>query len=82
MILDADTLTTALTPTQPARPRPAVRAIWATVTQASPLRVQLDLDDDPQPYTPITLTAGLAVDDQVLCLLIGGQLVILGTPQT
>ena len=82
MILDADMLTTALTPTQPARVRPAVRAMWATVTQTSPLRVQLDLDDEPQPYTPITLTSGLAVDDQVLCLLIGGQLVILGTPQT
>lgn len=38
---------------------------WATVTDDSPLRVQLDSDDAPLDVTPDTLVPGLVVDDRV-----------------
>lgn len=38
---------------------------WATVTQASPLRIRIDGDPDPLPITPDTLVAGLLVGDRV-----------------
>lgn len=45
-------------------------SIWATVTQASPLRVHLDGDPGPLPLTPDTLVGGLEVANRVLVLLI------------
>jgi hypothetical protein len=38
---------------------------WATVTDDSPLRVQLDGESAPLDVTPDTLVSGLAVDDRV-----------------
>lgn len=38
---------------------------WATVTDDSPLRVQLDSDDAALNITPDTLVAGLAINDRV-----------------
>lgn len=38
---------------------------WATVTQASPLRIKVDGETTALPFTPDTLEAGLAVDDRV-----------------
>lgn len=38
---------------------------WATVTDDSPLRVQLDGEDTPLDVTPDTLIGGLAVNDRV-----------------
>ena len=38
---------------------------WATVTDDSPLRVQLDGEAAPLDVTPDTLVSGLAVDDRV-----------------
>lgn len=38
---------------------------WATVTQASPLRVKLDGEDDPLDITPDSLVGGLAVGQRV-----------------
>ena len=61
-------------------PSAKLAARWALVTTASPLRVQLDGDTAPLPLTPVTLAAGLTAGSRVLCLLIGRQLVVLGTP--
>lgn len=38
---------------------------WATVTQASPLRIKVDGESTALPFTPITLVQGLAVNDRV-----------------
>lgn len=38
---------------------------WATVTDDSPLRVQLDGESAPLDFTPDALVSGLAVDDRV-----------------
>ena len=38
---------------------------WATVTDDSPLRVQLDGEAAPLDITPDTLVSGLAVNDRV-----------------
>ena len=38
----------------------------ATVTQASPLRIRLDGDDEPLPYAPIG-AGGWTVGDRVIC---------------
>jgi hypothetical protein len=51
---------------------------WATVTQASPLRVRLDGDADPLDLTPDTLTTDLLVADRVYCHLAGGRVVVFG----
>ena len=81
MILDAAMLADSITPPEPAgRPAP-VKVIWGMVAGVAPLRIRLDGDDDPQPYTPLTLAAGLTVGVRVVCLLLGGQLIVLGTPQ-
>lgn len=42
---------------------------WATVTQASPLRIKLDGESDPLPFTPDKLVTGLILNDRVLVLL-------------
>jgi len=57
------------------------RFSWATVTQASPLRVRLDGETDPLPMTPSTLVPGLTVGDRVWCQLEGGQVVVIGKNQ-
>lgn len=46
---------------------------WATVTQASPLRVKLDGDDDPIPWTPQSIVSGLVLSDRVLVLLLANN---------
>lgn len=51
---------------------------WATVTQASPLRVRLDGDAAPLDLTPDSLTTGLLVGDRVYCHLAGGRIVVFG----
>lgn len=45
---------------------PVIR--WGTVTQASPLRVQLDGDEDPLTITPQNAAGELRVDSRVLCV--------------
>ena len=57
---------------------PALRTYRGTVTQASPLRVQLDGDSAPLLATPDTVAAPLFTGDRVLCLLIGRALVVAG----
>lgn len=42
---------------------------WATVTQTTPLRIRLDGETDPIPWTPDTLVAGLVLGNRVLVLL-------------
>lgn len=42
---------------------------WATVTQASPLRIQLDVDTAPLPFTPQKVIAAPALNDRVLVLI-------------
>lgn len=62
--------------------------VWATVTQASPLRIQLDTDSAPLPFTPITLVSGLSVSNRVLVLLIASadpktrakRVIVMGKP--
>lgn len=53
---------------------------WATVTDDSPLRIRLDGDSDPLPFTPDSLIdpAALAVDDRVRCELADRRVVIVG----
>lgn len=48
----------------PGRDDPGSRT-WATVTQASPLRIRIDGETDALSVTPDTLVAGLQVDDRV-----------------
>src|SRR5690554_6499074 len=45
---------------------PVIR--WGTVTQASPLRVQLDGDTEPLLFTPQNTVPGLKVGNRVLCV--------------
>jgi hypothetical protein len=59
-----------LVPRNPDRSQPSHR--WATVTATSPLRIRLDGDTDPLPYTPDSLVAGLAVADRVWVQLAAG----------
>lgn len=60
-------------------PAPAdARYIWAVVTQASPLRIQVDGDRTPLGITPDSLVSGLAVDQRVYCQIINRRLVVLG----
>lgn len=53
---------------------------WATVTQASPLRVRLDGLVDPQPTTPQSLVASglLTVGKRVWVQVYGKRLIIIG----
>lgn len=41
---------------------------WAVVTQASPLRIRLDGESDPLPFTPDKICAAPALNDRVLVL--------------
>ena len=60
-------------------PEPLIKPRWGTVTQASPLRVQLDGDTAALPITPTTVVSGLVVGSRVWCVLTGKQLVIVGS---
>lgn len=68
---------------------PSDKHDWATVTDDDPLRIQLDSDSVPLPFTPDTMVGGLVVNDRVLVLLMtnnsptfkGRRVVILGKPQ-
>lgn len=51
---------------------------WATVTQASPLRVRFDGETTAPDVTPDALTAGLAVGDRVLCYHKGTRVIVFG----
>jgi hypothetical protein len=51
---------------------------WATVTQASPLRIRLDGDTSALPVTPSSLVASLSVNDRVWVQLFGRRLIVLG----
>ena len=58
---------------------PAGKWVDATVTQTGPLMIRLDGYMEPeQPPTKPPLVGGLAVNDRVLCLLQGRQLIIFG----
>lgn len=52
---------------------------WATITATAPLRVRLDGDTDPLPFTPDSLVdpLELAVNDRVRCE-ISGRVIIVG----
>jgi hypothetical protein len=43
--------------------------IWATVTQASPLRIKLDGETTALPFTPLKTIAAPALNDRVLVVL-------------
>lgn len=45
---------------------PVIR--WGSVTQTTPLRVRLDGDADPLPFTPSSLISGLTVGARVVCV--------------
>lgn len=55
---------------------PVVR--WATVTQASPLRVRMDGDTEAMVLTPMTLVNGLRASDRVLCVEQHRRVIVLG----
>lgn len=58
---------------------PQTRWVDATVTGTGPLMVRLDgFQEEPQPPTKPPLVGGLSVNDRVLCLMQGRQLVVLG----
>lgn len=61
---------------------PAVGGRWATVTQASPLRVKLDGETTALAVTPDTLVAGLVADDRVWVQVYRRRLVVLGKAVT
>jgi hypothetical protein len=44
--------------------------VWATVTGVAPLRIRLDGDTSPLPFTPDNLVAELAVNDRVWVALV------------
>jgi hypothetical protein len=53
----------------PSKPDQPDVHIWATVTQASPLRIRLDGESDPLPFTPDKICGSLVLADRVLVLL-------------
>lgn len=54
------------------------RAVWATVTQRSPLRIQIDGDSLPMASTPAQTSAPPAVGSRVLCLMQNGRATVIG----
>lgn len=60
------------------QPTPGISLRWATVTEASPLRVRLDGDDTHMPVTPSSLEGDLVEGDRVLAAVSGRQLIVLG----
>lgn len=55
---------------------PVVR--WGTITQTSPLRVQLDGDMEPMVLTPMSIVSGLRANDRVLCVEQHRRVIVLG----
>lgn len=55
--------------------------VVATVTQVSPLLIRLDGDTDALPFTPhvVTSVGNIAVGVRVLCSIVNGQLVVMGS---
>lgn len=47
--------------------------VWATVTQASPLRIRLDNDSVELPFTPQKTIAAPSLSDRVLVLLMSND---------
>ncbi len=58
------------------------RREWAEVTQADPLRIQLEHDSTPMEGTPDTLVANLKVGDKVRVVIFEGQAEVVGTPNS
>ena len=56
-----------LVPRDPADPN---LTVWATVTAISPVRIKLDGETNPLPFTPDSLVANLNVNDRVLVMLL------------
>lgn len=59
-------------------PEKADKWLWATVTQADPLRIRLDGETTPLDITPDTLTRSLTVGQRVWVQLTGRRLVVTG----
>lgn len=58
--------------------RASVNFRWATVTQTGPLRVRLDGDSDPLPFTPDNLVGPVPVGTRVWCELFGRRVIAIG----
>lgn len=54
---------------------------WATVTDVSPLAIQLDGDSAPLPSPPDSLVAGLVAGSRVWCQLYRRRVIVLGSAQ-
>ena len=67
-----------LVPEPPARAEMVVR--WAVVTSAAPLRVRFDGDTAEQPGTPVSMVPGLGAGVRVLCMILGRQTIVMGSP--
>lgn len=55
---------------------PTIR--WATVTQATPLLIQMDGDLDPLLFTPQTVVSGLRVGQRVVCVEQNRRVIVIG----
>jgi microcystin-dependent protein len=62
-------MTLNLTPLQPDPAPDSDRSRWATVTGIGPIRIKLDGESTPLPFTPTTLLNDLIVGDRVLVML-------------
>lgn len=62
----------------PKKAAPVSSFMWATVTQASPLRIRLDGELEPLGITPDTLINGLVVNDRVWVQVVNRRLVVMG----
>jgi len=62
-----------------AKQEPGVSLRFATVTQATPLRIRLDGDTSPLPYTPKTIGAQtLSSGNRVACLTCSSTILVMG----
>lgn len=67
-----------LLPPSSDEPGTALAAVWGTVTQASPLLIQLDCDSTPLPGSPTNLAGLLQVGDRAWCIRDGFTVVVVG----
>lgn len=68
-----------LLPSPPPDDQNRLQASWCTVTAVDPVRVRLDGDSEPIPYTPTNLAGLLQIGQRVWCLRAGYTLVLVGT---
>lgn len=66
----------------PDRPQTASEPGWATVTQASPLRIRLDGQTDPLDLTPSTIGYAPILGARVLVLWVRGHPVVIAAPSS